>query len=90
MRIEQKNPRGVRLNVKLVPGTDQRQITEIFSNTPGVQSAIQTFPDETDEELANLYILEVDPSNLKAALRKLHHNPYVEYAEETARRKLIW
>jgi len=89
MSVEQKSPQGTRLNVKLTPGTDRRRITEVLANTPGVQSVIQTFPDETDEELSRLYILEVDPANLKAALRQLHQNPHVQYAEETVRRKLI-
>ena len=90
MSVEHKNPQGTRLNVKLTPGADRRCITEVLANTPGVQSVIQTFPDETDEELSSLYILEVEPANLKAALRQLQHNPHVQYAEETARRRLIW
>ena len=49
----------------------------------------QTFPDEADEELARLFVVEVDPLKLKGALKDLQENPAVEYAEPTARRKLI-
>ena len=90
MSAERKTQRGIRLNVKLTPGIGRQQLGKVWSETPGLRSAIQTFPDETDQELSRLYIIEVDPSNLKAALRQLRHNPYIEYAEETARHKLIW
>jgi hypothetical protein len=90
MSAEQKTQRVVRLNVKLLPGLDRHKSDAALNGTPGLRSVIQTFPEETDEELSTLYILEVDPSNLKDAVRQLQDNPSVEYVEETARRKLIW
>ncbi len=81
---------GARLNVKLAPEVKPQQSEEVLSSTPGVISVIQTFPDEVDEELSRMFVVEVDPSKLKGALRKLQENPAVEYAEPTAPRKLIW
>ena len=90
MSTQPETHRAVRLNVKLARGVESRRSNEILSGTPGLKSIIKTFPGETDEELSRLYIVEVDPSKLKPALQKLHDNPEVEYAEETAPRKLIW
>jgi hypothetical protein len=89
MSAEQKNQRGVRLNVKLVPQSASRWSKEVFSEVPGLQTVIQTFPDETDPELSTMYIIEVNPASMESALRQLRHNPHVEYAEATAARKLI-
>jgi hypothetical protein len=50
---------------------------------------VQTFPGETDQELANLYILEVNASEVKSALRQLRRIADVEYTEVSAPRKLI-
>lgn len=89
MSVEQKIQSKARLNIRVAPGVDRQQLDKIVSGTPGIQSIIQTFPDETDEELSSLYMLEVDPDNLKAVLNLLRQNRLVQYAEETARRKLI-
>ena len=90
MRTEQEIQRGIRLNVKLTPDLDPRRSEEILSKTPGLRLVIQTFPEETDPELSTLYVLEVNPSDVKSALKQLRQNPYVQYVEETAPRKLIW
>jgi len=90
MHTEQKIQRGVRLNVKLMPGLDPRRSEEILSETPGIQLVTQTFPEEKDLELSALYVLEVNPSDVESALKQLRQNPHVEYVEETASRKLIW
>lgn len=79
----------VRVNVKLAPGAERDRSLNILSRPRGVRSVIQTFPDETDEELARLYMLDVDPSKLQSALRELRHCPEVEYAEVVPSRKLI-
>jgi len=81
---------AVRLNVKLAPEVEPQRSKDVLSSTPGLVSVIQTFPDEADEELSRLFVVEVDPSDLAVALRKLKENPGVEYAEQTASRKLIW
>jgi nitrate reductase NapAB chaperone NapD len=80
---------GVRVNVKFVPGADHTQSLQTVSAMPGVLNVIQTFPDETDQELASLYLVEVENSQIKSALRELRAMPGVEYVEETAPRKLI-
>ncbi|MBI4548529.1 MAG: hypothetical protein HY707_11140 [Ignavibacteriae bacterium] len=50
---------------------------------------IETFPDEENEELSNLLIIEVDRVRLRLALEQLRKDPNVEYAEEVTPRKLI-
>ena len=77
------------LNVKLARGKDGTRARKVLSNVPGLKSVVQTFPDETDPDLANLYVLEVNPTAVGSVLKRLRKNPYVEYVEETARRKLI-
>jgi hypothetical protein len=90
MNAKQTAQRKVRLNVKLVPEVDRQRTEEVLTHIPGLQSVIQTFSDEMDKDLASLYIIEVDPSHVQSALKQLRRSPYVEYAEETARRKLVW
>lgn len=79
----------VRVNVKLTGRADQTPSFKTLSAMPGVVNVIQTFPDETDQELASLCLLEVEPSQIKSTLRELRTMPGVEYAEEAAPRKLI-
>jgi hypothetical protein len=86
---EQGITRAARLNVRLATGVKPHQSEEILSQTPGVISVTQTFPDEKDEELSRMFVVDVDPSKSDDALKKLQENPRVEYAEPTARRKLI-
>jgi len=80
---------GVRVNVKFATRADQNRSLKTVSAIPGVLHVIQTFPDEADQELASLYLVEVETAQIKSALRELRTMPGVEYAEETAPRKLI-
>ncbi len=80
----------IRLNVKLASRVNDEAPEKVLAGTPGLKSVIQTFPDEKDEELSRLFIIEVEPSAAKLALAKLLENPAIEYAEPTAKRKLIW
>ncbi len=80
---------GVRVNVKLAPGRDRHKSLEILSEAPGVRSVTQTFPDEVDDELSGLYLLEIDSASLDSALDQLRQSAYVEYAEVAPLRKLI-
>ncbi|HJQ68672.1 MAG TPA: hypothetical protein VKA70_06855 [Blastocatellia bacterium] len=89
MKGEEKPKRWARVNVKLVPGINPSQADKILSEMPGVNKVIQLFPDEPDEELLGMYMLEIDPDQLDAAMKKLSKDPKLESAEATARRKLI-
>ena len=60
-----------------------------MSRLRGVQSVIQTFPDETDQELKRLFVLEIDASDVESALKELRRRPEVEYVEKAPLRKLI-
>jgi hypothetical protein len=80
----------VQVNVKLAASADRPLLVRRLSDAPGVRNVVQTFPDETDQELANLYIVDVDSSKLESALERLRQTPHVEYAEVSAPRKLIW
>jgi len=89
MSVKDKTKRAARLNVKVVPGVDEKRSQSVFSKTPGYVTAIQLFPDEPEEEMRSLYIVEVEPSEVEQAVERLRGNPAVEYAEPPARRKLI-
>lgn len=78
-----------RVNVKLTGNSDSSRCRGILSRLPGVQSVIQTFPDEADEDLKRLFVLEIAPSKLESVLKKLRHHGEVEYAEQAPLRKLI-
>jgi hypothetical protein len=86
---DKKDVTAARLNVKVAPEIKPHQTEEALSSTPGMIGVIQTFPDEEDEELARMYVVEVDPTKSQDALRNLQENPAVEYAEHCAKRKLI-
>ena len=79
----------VRVNVKLVPDADRARSVSRLSDAAGVRTVVQTFPDETDQELSGLYMLEVDPPNLKSILEQLRKIPEVEYAEVAPSRRLV-
>ena len=88
MQAETQSP--IRLNVKLASRVNEETLEKVLAGTPGLKSVLQTFPDEKDEELSRLFIIEVEPSAAKLALRQLKENPAIESAEPTAKRKLIW
>ena len=90
MSTETETQRPIRLNVKLASQANEDKPEKVLADTPGLKSVTQTFPDEEDEELSRLFIIEVEPAAAKLALEKLHENPAIEYAEPTAQRKLIW
>lgn len=81
--------RAVPVNVKLTPRADREQFVNTLSGAPGIRRVVQTFPGETNQDLAALFLVEVEPSSLDSALRQLRKNSDVEYAEEAAPRKLI-
>jgi hypothetical protein len=87
-KTETQSP--IRLNVKLASQVNEETPAKILADTPGLKSVIRTFPDEKDDELSRLFIVEVEPAAAKLALKNLKENPAIEYAEPTAKRKLIW
>ena len=89
MSTETETQRPIRLNVKFASQVSENKPERVLADTPGLKSVIQTFPDEEDEELSRLFIIEVEPSEAKLALEKLQENPAIEYAELTAKRRLI-
>jgi|GEM_PF-3027287 len=86
---EQGKIKSVCINVKVAEKLGKRESIETLSGTPGVMDVIQTFPDETDKELASLYLVKIEEKQVKRALQKLRQLPEIDYAEETAPRKLI-
>jgi len=83
----EENAAAARLNIKVGPDINPHETHHILSSTPGVISVTQTFPDEKDEELCRMFVVEVDAAKSGAALKKLQQNPAVEYAEHTVKRK---
>lgn len=87
--VQKRSARPLRVNVKLTGKSNPGQCQGILSRLRGVQSVVQTFPDEIDEDLKRLFVLEVDPSELESALKELRRRSEVEYAEKAPLRKLI-
>ena len=56
--------------------------------TLDVPGAVQLFPDETDPELATLYVVEVPDDDADDALGELKRSSAVEFAEREAERRL--
>lgn len=79
----------IKLNLKLAAGVKKGKLDKLLAETPGIQSVTQTFPDETDEELSQLYILEVELSKSDAAINALSKHSEIDYVEPTASRRLI-
>jgi hypothetical protein len=79
----------VQFNVKLARNAGPKTAKHL-SSFPGVKKVVQTFPDEHDPELSRLYVLKLNPSRAKEAMKKLKEHPGIEYVEESAPRKLIW
>ncbi len=78
-----------RLNLKLAAGAEKKTLDQLLAEAPGVQSVIQTFPDETDEELSRLYVLEVSASESEAAIKSLSKHSEIEYVELAAQRRFL-
>ncbi len=79
----------VSLNLKLAAGAKKEKLDQLLAEAPGIQSVIQTFPDETDEELSRLYVLEISASESKAAIKTLTKHSEIEYVEPAASRQLL-
>ena len=57
----------------------------------GARNVRRLFPDESDEELATLYVMDCqDEPAAQRLLNLLHTSKAVEFAEEEVRRKLVW
>lgn len=89
MASKGRTQKASRLNVKLVAGVDEERSQELFSDTPGFRAAVRLFPDEQEEEMRSLYVVEVSPSEVERAVEKLRSDPAVEYAVAPTPRKLI-
>ncbi len=80
-------PDLVGLNVKLT--RPSKGLPAILKRLAGVVQVTQTFPDERDEELATLYVLQVEALKASAVLRSLRKDPAVAFAETCAPRKAL-
>ena len=88
MKTASSPRQSAKINVKVAVGVEE-PVTKLLSETPGLQNIVQLFPDESDEELRAMYLIDVAPEHLQAAMTQLRRNPGVESAHETAPRKLI-
>jgi hypothetical protein len=78
-----------RINVKLASEITHADAEKVLAGTPGLHSIVQLFPDERDDDMRKMYLLEVAAGLAGAAVEQLRRNPKVEFAHETAPRKLI-
>jgi hypothetical protein len=81
--------RGIQFSLKVGPRTEPHEFVHTIAGWPGVLKVTQTFPDESDDDLARLFVLEVEPAALDSTLTRLRRTPSVEYAEDPAPRRLI-
>jgi len=79
----------LQVNVKLTGRANPERGHAMLSDMHGVRRVTQTFPDENDEELKRLFVVEVDRADGESALQELRRHPDVEYAEAAPSRKLI-
>jgi hypothetical protein len=79
----------VNVNVRLLAGIDRDAARKRLTTTPGVQDVIQTFPQETDEELSSMLLLKVQPSRLQQVVKQLRRDSAIDYVEPAPVRKLI-
>ena len=86
---KKKSAPSQRFNLKVTGDSDPKKCQRLLSGLRGVQSVVQTFPDEQDEELKRLFVLDIDLSRLASALKELRHRDEVEYVESAPKRKLI-
>jgi hypothetical protein len=56
--------------------------------TLDVPGAVQLFPDDSDPELASLYVVEVSDAEADGTLDQLKRSSAVEFAEPEAERRL--
>ncbi len=75
--------------MKLASAINQVEVEKILAGTPGLHSIVQLFPDERDDDMRKMYLLEVAANLAGAAVEQLRRNPNVESAHETAPRRLI-
>jgi len=68
---QKQSAHRLRVNVKLTGGSDVSRCHTLISQLPGVQSVIQTFPDEPDKKLKRLLVLEIEPSKIDSVLKEL-------------------
>ena len=74
------------VNVKLVPQVEVEKTLGSLRELDGVVAVIHTFPEEDDDELRRLAIVEVEPERVESVLRALGANPALEYAAVAPRR----
>jgi len=85
--VSAPKPKVVGLNVKLT--RRRKGLPAALKQLPGVVQVTQTFPDEPDEELATLYVLQVEALRASTVLRSLRKDPAVAFAETCAPRKAL-
>ena len=86
-RVAVSKPNLVGLNVKLI--RPRKGLPAALMRLKGVVQVTQTFPDEQDEELSTLYVLQVEAPKANIVLRALRSDPTVAFAEASAPRKAL-
>jgi hypothetical protein len=75
------------LSLRLSPSTDVDQSKRAMEALPGVERVRQVFPDQADQELARLFVLDVTPAQGEATLAALRSASYVEEVERAPKRR---
>jgi hypothetical protein len=79
----------VKVNVKVKRGSNAQETIKDLLRDAGVLGATQVFPDETDPDLASLYMLDISPTAARKTIGALRKNERLQYVEGAAPRRLI-
>jgi hypothetical protein len=82
---------SVKLQLKFRTGTSNVHRQEVIDKATkaGAAAVRPLFPGETDEELASLYVVDIEEAKHHKAVRTvLSDEPRVEFVEDEVRRKL--
>lgn len=74
------------VSLQFAPGVDLEKAKAVVSSIPGVLRVRQVFPNQEDEELQRMFVLDLDATVKEAALKALRTSKVVEGAELVLRR----
>ena len=75
------------LNLRISPGADIGRGKRAMEHLRGVERVRQVFPEETDQELVRMFVLDVEPSLGEETLAALRGESFVEEVEVVPKRR---
>ncbi len=84
-----RSDHSIHVNVHASTDGSSEDFVKNLESTPGVTSAEPLFPGESHPDLASLYVVYLDESNLAETGQMLRDLPEVDYVDLPEPRKLI-